>query len=95
VINELATIDVSRRTRRAYRVILRDPTGPEVIGGLRGTQAYWARQSAKWGTLRAMRELPAFLQDNWNLGHPAEVPVEAVRKAVKRVRKTAGGASGS
>jgi len=91
VINELAAVEVSRRTRRAYRVILRDPTGPAVIGGLRGTQAYWARQSAKWGTLRAAREFPAFLQDNWNLDHPAQVPVEAVRKAVKRVRKTAAG----
>jgi hypothetical protein len=90
VINELARAPVSRRTRRAYTVILRDPEGPEVLGGLRGTQAYWARQSAKWGTMRALRELPAFLQDNWNLDNPSQVPVEAVRKAVKRVRRAAG-----
>jgi hypothetical protein len=90
VINELARIEVSPRTRRAYRVILRDPEGPAVLGGLRETQAYWARQSAKWGTRRAVREFPAFLQDNWNLDHPAQVPVEAVRKAVRRVRKTVG-----
>jgi hypothetical protein len=71
-------------------VILRDPTGPDVIGGLRGTQAYWARQSAKWGPVRAARELPSFLQDNWNLDHPGQVPVEAVRKAVKRLRTIEG-----
>jgi hypothetical protein len=87
VINELAKAPVSRRTRRAYTVILRDPAGPEVLGGLRGTQAYWARQSAKWGPVRAARELPWFLQDNWNLDRPSQVPVEAVRKAVKRLRK--------
>jgi hypothetical protein len=87
VINELAKIPVSRRTQRAYTVILRDPTGPDVLGGLRGTQAYWARQSAKWGPARAARELPWFLMDNWNLEHPGQVPVEAVRKAVKRLRK--------
>jgi hypothetical protein len=91
VINELVRAPVSRRTRRAYTVILRDPTGPEVLGGLRGTQAYWARQSAKWGTRRALRELPAFLQDNWNLNRPSQVPVEAVRKAVKRLRGVAAG----
>ncbi|MDQ1431290.1 MAG: hypothetical protein QOF40_1892 [Actinomycetota bacterium] len=89
VINELARTPVSGRTRRAYTAILRDPTGPAVLGGLRGTQAYWARQSAKWGPVRAARELPSFLQDNWNLDHPAQVPVEAVRKAVKRVGKVA------
>jgi hypothetical protein len=87
VINELAKVEVPRRTRRAYRLILQDPSGPAVLGGLRGTQAYWARQSAKWGPLRAARELPAFLQDNWNLERPSQVPVEAVRKAVKRIRK--------
>jgi hypothetical protein len=91
VINELAKVPVSRRTRRAYTLILRDPVGPDVLGGLRGTQAYWARQSAKWGPVRAARELPAFLQDNWNLEHPAHVPVEAVRKAIKRVQKAARG----
>jgi hypothetical protein len=90
VINELARVDVRPRVRRAYHVIMRDPVGPAVIGGLRDTQAYWARQSFKWGTLRAARELPAFLQDNWNLDSPAQVPIEAVRKAVKRVRMVAG-----
>jgi hypothetical protein len=86
VINELAKVAVSRRTRRAYTVTMRDPTGPAIIGGLLGMQAYWMHQSAKWGAMRSARDLPAFVQDNWNLDRPSQVPVEAVRKAVKRVR---------
>jgi hypothetical protein len=86
VINELAKVAVSRRTRRAYTVTMRDPTGPAIIGGLLGMQAYWMHQSAKWGPMRSARDLPAFVQDNWNLDRPSQVPAEAVRKAAKRVR---------
>jgi len=94
VINELARVPVSRRTRRAYTVTMRDPTGPAIIGGLLGMQAYWVHQSAKWGPLRSARDLPAFVQDNWNLDRPSQVPAEAVRKAAKRVRKVVEGRAG-
>jgi hypothetical protein len=91
VINELAKVAVSRRTRRAYTVTMRDPTGPAIIGGLLGMQAFWVHQSAKWGPMRSARDLPAFVQDNWNLDRPSQVPAEAVRKAAKRVRKVVQG----
>ena len=34
---------------------------------------------------RAARALPYFLQDNWDLQHTSHVPIEAVRKATKRI----------
>ncbi len=88
VINALARVPVSTRTRRAYRTIMAEPTGPAILGGILGTRAYWVRQSSKWGAVRATRELPSFLQDNWNLESPRQVPVEAARKTVKRVART-------
>jgi hypothetical protein len=84
VINELARVPVSRRTRRAYETILGSNDDTDILGGLRGTYAYWVRQSYKWPFSRAARELPNFLQDNWNLEHPAQVPLEALRKVKKR-----------
>jgi len=89
-VNELLRVPVRRRTRRAYDRIMGDTQETELLGGLEGTRAYWSRQSYKWGTWRAARELPYFLQDNWNLDHPAQVPVEAVRKAGKRLALVAG-----
>lgn len=92
VINELARAPVSGRTRRAYSTIMGDSRETRLFGGLRGTRAYWAHQSYKWGPARAARELPYFLQDNWNLDRPSQVPLEAVRKAKKRITGARSGA---
>jgi len=88
-VNDLLRVPVRGRTRRAYRSIMGATGDTELLGGLGGTRAYWARQSYKWGPWRAARELPYFLQDNWDLDSPVEVPVEAVRKAGKRLARVA------
>jgi hypothetical protein len=87
VINELARVPVSRRLRHAYKAILGDPNGPEIVGGLLDTRNYWVHQSAKWGPARTARELPYFLQDTWHLDSPAHVPIEAWRKAARRLMR--------
>jgi hypothetical protein len=90
-VNDLLRVPVRGRTRRAYEHIMGETGETDLLGGLAGTRAYWARQSYKWGPWRAGRDLPYFLQDNWNLDHPAQVPLEAVRKAGKRVAGMVGG----
>lgn len=89
-VNDLLRVPVRRRTRRAYQAIMSDNTDSDLLGGLGSTRAYWARQSYKWGPWRAARELPYFLQDNWDLDRPTQVPVEALRKAGKRLARVAG-----
>ena len=37
----------------------------------RDSRAYWVRQSSKWGPVRCARELPYFMQENWDLDRPA------------------------
>lgn len=91
VLSALEAEPVTRRERRSYAVAAADGSARAMLGGLVGTRAYWARQSANWGRLRAARELPQFLQENWNLAHPGQVPVEVLRKAARRLRRLGDG----
>jgi Sulfotransferase family/Uncharacterised nucleotidyltransferase len=46
----------------------------------------WAWRRAHLGTVRAVLDLPAFLRDTWQMQHTRDVPVEAARHLVERLR---------
>jgi glycosyltransferase involved in cell wall biosynthesis len=86
-LDELARVPTTRREQRLYRVAAGPVAGPEVLGGLLHTRAYWAHTRQKWTTARSVREFPAFVEDLWGLDHAWQIPADVTRKAMRRLRK--------
>jgi hypothetical protein len=86
----LARLDRAPSTRddeRAFeRALSLDPYGPR-LQGLFDLGPAWALRRSHLGTVRAVLDVPAFLRDTWRLPHTQDVPVEAARHFVERLRR--------
>jgi hypothetical protein len=86
----LAQLDRVRSTRddeRAFeRALSLDNYGAR-LQGLFDLGPAWAWRRAHLGTARAMLDVPVFLRDTWQLPHTRDVPFEAARHLVRRVRR--------
>jgi Sulfotransferase family/Uncharacterised nucleotidyltransferase len=88
--NVLARLDRVPSTRddeRAFeRALSLDQYGPR-LQGLFDLGPVWAWRRAHLGTPRAMRDIPAFLRDTWQLPRTRDVPAEAARHLMDRLRR--------
>ena len=92
VLDELHAETISPRERRVHRALTGDTSVPAILGALPRVRAAWLYRSAGSSRWRAARELPDFLRETWGLRRTSDVPLEAVRKAIRKLR---GGASGT
>ena len=77
----------TRDDERAFeRALSLDPYGPR-LRGVFDLGPAWAWRRAHLGTVRAVLDVPAFLRDTWQLPHTRDVPVEAARHFVERLRR--------
>jgi hypothetical protein len=88
VLARLNRVPQTRDDERAFqRALTLDPYGPR-LEGLFDLGPAWAWRRAHLGTARALLDLPVFLADTWQLPHARDVPVEAARHLVGRLRRT-------
>jgi hypothetical protein len=92
ILDELHAETISARERRVHRVLTGDTSAPPILGALPRVRAAWLYRTAGLSRWRAARELSDILRETWGLRRTSDVPLEAVRKAIRKLR---GGASGS
>jgi hypothetical protein len=63
---------------------LRDRARPSGLAHLR---AYWTYTRWGWTDAHAVRTLPAFLTELWDLDSPAQLPVALVTRPIGRLRR--------
>lgn len=87
VLTRVRGMPATRRERRRYARMTRELDSPALTGLLPLTVAQWTYNSGKWSRLKAIWGFPLFLQDQWALESLAQVPREAGRKVVGRLRE--------
>ena len=87
VLTRIRGMPTTRRERLCHARSTRDLDGPALVGLLPLTMAQWAYKSGKWNRPKAIWGFPLFLQDQWALDSLAEVPREAGRKVIRRLRE--------
>jgi hypothetical protein len=85
-LDDLRRQPVSVRDRRVHRALSGDTRAPAILGALPMTRARWVYRSAGWTRWYAARELPDYLRETWGLRNVRDVPLEAARKALRKLR---------
>jgi hypothetical protein len=89
VVSALSQRHVSRGDAVMYRISVTGDLGP-VAGRLPGLMSEWVRTRRGQGLGAAIRDLPDFLAEMWELGSPNEIPGEVTRKLRRQTRRLTG-----
>lgn len=93
-ISALSLRPVTRTESAMYRISVTGDLGP-LVGRLPGLMSEWVRTRRGQGAGAAMRDLPDFLAEMWELGSPDEIPREVTRKLRRQAHRLTGRDSAS
>lgn len=82
-LESLRAARISGREALGYAITSRPPRGPRLLRQLEGTVGPYLRLTAAWDAVDALRGLPRFLQEYWNLDGPGRVPATALSRVFR------------
>jgi len=89
VLTRLDSVPTTVRDERAFRRALRRDDYGSRVQGLFDLGPIWALRRSHLG-VRAVLDLPTFLRDTWQVPNTMDLPVEAARHLLDRLRRQTG-----
>ena len=86
-LEQLRHLPVSRRERRTYLALTREPPSTALGQRLAVFNGYWLEKTGAIPRWRQVYEFPGHLQDQFGLAHAWEIPIELTARFAREVRQ--------